>query len=294
MVTILASRDFIEKIFYHYHSYTISDFEADNQIDIESYLFFNDIIKGNKTNLHIDLSEDEITRLKAKIEITEDEERISKFLSTYHNNKIIGAPDLYEKLRNQDYNVDPHQLPCFLLLGTVSEEICTKIEAGFGINCFSLKRMKVPLHYRTVTLNSLTDTKSSLFNELNKFNYNAMEIFDPYFLTNSSVNDGCKKNTEFINRIKKNKLSKSFVKINADKFPHDYEKRMHIFVTHVEKYNASNKDSFIDVEFTTNAKHDRSIISNTNINIIGNSLNMNSKTFINIFPKVIYSDYNFK
>jgi hypothetical protein len=154
--------------------------------------------------------------------------------------------------------------------------------------------MKVPLHYRTVTLSSLTDTKSSLFNELNKFNYNSMEIFDPYFLTNSSVNDGCKKNTEFIKRIKKNKLSKSFVKINADKFPHDYEKRMNIFVTHVEKYNASNKDSFIDVEFTTNAKHDRSIISNTNINIIGNSVNKNSKTFLNIFPKVIYSDYNFK
>jgi hypothetical protein len=53
MVTILASRDFIEKIFYHYHSYTVSDFEADNLIDIESYLFFNDILKGNKTTLEI-------------------------------------------------------------------------------------------------------------------------------------------------------------------------------------------------------------------------------------------------
>ncbi|MBK8329318.1 MAG: hypothetical protein IPL09_07580 [Bacteroidetes bacterium] len=298
MVTVLASRDFIEKIFYHYNLYAESDFESDHQIDIESYLFFKDIIKGNKTNLQIDISDNELLRLKAKVGVNEEDNRISKFLSTFQNNKIAGAAELYQKLRNQDHNVDPKQLPCFLLLDEVSEEICTKIEANFGINCFSLKRMKVPLHYRSVTLNSLTDTKSSLFSELNKFNYNNLEIFDPYFLANSSVTDDCNKNTEFISRVRKNKLSEMLLKINTDlidKFPvNEFEKRKDIFEKHLLNYKAVNKDSSLQVEFTKKAKHDRYIISNTNINIIGNSLNMNSKTFINIFPKVIYSDYNFK
>lgn len=297
MVTVLASKAFIEKIFYHYNSYTVSDFESDKQTDIESFLFFKDIIRGNKTILHIDISEEELLRLKANSRLEEDEKNISKFLSTYQNNKVSGTPDLYQKLRNQDHNVDPHQLPCFLLLDDVSEEICKKIETGFGINCFSLKRMKVPMHFRSVTLKSLSDTKSALFSELNKFNYNALEIFDPYFLDNSSVIETCSKNTEFIARVKKNELGKVQLKINADlidKFPlNEFEKRTALFDSHVKNHNTYNRDCSIEVEFTKKAKHDRFIISNTNINIIGNSLNMSSKTFINIFPKVIYSDYNF-
>ena len=297
MVNVLASVDFIERIVFEYQYYTVSDFNKSKDIDMESFIFFKKIITDNKAHLYLNISDKKIEQYKSDPKNVEEHERdIAYFIYTFRNAKIWGNVELYNSLKNcNEINIPLSELPCFLLLDNVGEEICKKIESNYGINCFSLKRLKVDEIYRIPKPFSVKNTKEGLFEKLNMFNYHTLELYDPYFLTNSSLTEDASLNFDFLRRIKLNGIKKLNVTIHSDlilgRFPlGEFEKRKAIFKKDINKFS-SDQECEINLEITKKAKHDRFIFTNTSINMVGNSFNKNAETYINYFPKIIYSDF---
>lgn len=297
MVNVLASVAFIQKIIFEYEHYTVSDFNKSKDIDMESFIFFKKIITDNKAHLYLNICDDKIEQYKSDPKNVEEHEKdIAYFISTFRNAKIWSNVELYNNLMHcNEINMPLSELPCFLLLDNVGEDICKKIESNYGINCFSLKRLKVDEIYRVPKPFSIKNTKEGLFEKLNMFNYHTLELYDPYFLTNSSVTEDAGLNFDFLKRIKLNGIKKINVTIHSDLIQGrfqlgEFEKRKAIFENDIKKLSTEQKCE-INLEITKKAKHDRFIFTNTTINMVGNSFNTNAGTYINSFPKIIYSDF---
>lgn len=297
MVKILASVDFINKIILDFQDFTISDFEKSSEINIESYLFFKKIITENKAHIYLNISEDKIEQYKlSENEIDETEKDIAFVIKSLRNNKLFSDAKLYESLLHcKVIDIPISDLPCFLLLDNVNEEICKKIELHYGINCFSLKRLKVEDKYRIPVPYEIDNTKEALFNIVNSYNYHTMELFDQFFSTNMSTNIDNDSNTIFLNRIKLCGNKKGSLAIHTSSkilnFTNtEFERRKNIFINHFNSFKNDN-NSNLDLQITTEGEHDRFVLTNTTINMIGNSFNKNTPTYINVFPKIIYNDY---
>ncbi len=303
MQKVFVSRDFIEKIIFGFNSYTIENFKENTEIDIDSYLFFKKIIES-EAQVFTDIDESEIEKFYlGDSEISIEDKNLSVFISTRGNNRIKSCKLIFDKIKNQDYSgLQQSDLPCYILMGNVPSEICLRIENDLGINCFSLKRLKVPIFYRTVSVKHLKNTHDDLFNSLNEFPHLSLEIFDPYFWDNSSRDTKCMKNRTFLSGLKKNKLNFFELVVNADyvsynhKKPNnilfDTEKIKNIFKTKINEYNSESTFK-INIVMTLKATHDRSLISNTFFAFLGHSLNIDKKTTISIFPKIIYHNFRF-
>jgi hypothetical protein len=297
MVNVLASVDFIRKIIYKYEHYTISDFGTSREIDIESFIFFKKIITENKAHLYLNISDEKIEHYKINPNEADIEEKdIAQFVNSFKHAKLYSNVDLYNCLiQFKEIDLPLNKLPCYLLLDNVSEEICKRIEQFYGINCFSLKRLFVEEKYRISKPYTIKNTKDGLFEKLNLFNYHSLELYDPYFISNSSVKGGNDINFEFLKRIKLNGIKKIEVTIHSNlvlgNFPiNEFDKRKNIFEEDINFFNTENGCN-LKLFITKKAKHDRFVFTNTCINMVGNSFNKNSETYLTTFPQIIYNDY---
>jgi hypothetical protein len=300
MENIIVSRYFLEKILFDFNDYSISDFENSKEIDIESFLFFKRILFENKAHLYLDISEEDIFRFKSD-NVNKDEERdIAKIIKSLRD-RIIGSKQaVYDSLSFGRYeDVVQDNLPCFLLLGDATEKKCIEIENAIGINCYSLKRLKVKKEFRNVSLYKLKNTRSHLFNKINQFNYHTIEIDDPYFSSNKNMKRGeISLNIEFIKLLKINTQKRLNLRINTkgitvDNIKGEFDKYRMKFEEDVMAFYKNNGVNFI-CKFTNDSKHDRYINTNTMLNIIGNSIWNDTETHLTCYPKILYGDYKFE
>ncbi len=307
MENIIVSRYFLEKILFEFNNYTNSDFENSNEIDIESFLFFKRILFENKAHLYLDISEEDILKFREMrsedvLKLEEDDRCIAEIIRS--RGRTFGSKQsVYDSLSFGRYeDIVQDNLPCFLLLGDATEKKCIEIENAVGINCYSLKRLKVEEKIRAASLDNITNTRQALFDKINQFNYHTILLHDPYFSKNmNSIKSSTSNNNQFFKLLKINTHSKLTLQINTDPSkiinqsqPEiEFVKRKKIFEADLQTYCEKSNLS-VSCEFTDKGKHDRYINTNIMINILGNSLFSSSTTHLNCYPKILYGDYKFE
>ena len=295
MVDLLVSTEFLIDIMLKYNNYSKCDFDNSRDIDQMSFLFFNKIIKENKCHLILSISDENIFRIRKGENLSDDREKdLHHIFKGLNFNLIKGNPELYEGLKHQRLkDVDVDKLPCMVLLDKVDEQLCRQIEERYGIDCYSLKRMKIEDRFSEASPESVDDTKESLFRKLRERNYNMIEIRDQYFLKNSSAKEDCNKNKEFFGRLKKKGLDSLRLLLRVEAIIEklsleDVRRRIELLESAFKKYRTENLLNWkMDIE--QNAKHDRYIFTNTTIVSISNSLNVNTSTVAHFYPRIIYS-----
>lgn len=303
MENIIVSKDFLEKIRNEFDNYTILDFEKSKEIDIESFLFFKKILFENKAQIYLDISEEDILRFKSDDVIDKEYENIAAIIRSLNHIFWKSKKAVYDSLRSGKFDdVLQNDLPCFLLLDNVSKEICVSIEKAVGINCYSLKRLKVEKKIRAASLDNIANTRQALFDKINQFNYHTILLHDSYFSKNmNSIKSSTCNNNQFFKMLKFNTHSKLTLQINTDPSniinqsqPEiEFVKRKKIFEADLQTYCEKSNLS-VSCEFTDKGKHDRYINTNIMINILGNSLFSSSTTHLNCYPKILYGDYKFE
>lgn len=299
MENIIVSKDFLEKILFKFNEYTISHFEKSTEIDIESFLFFKRILTENKSRLYLDISADDILKFKEMpqqdvLNLEDGDRCIAEIIRSLRGITFGSKQNVYDSLSSGMYeDIIQDDLPCFLLLADISEKKCIEIENAVGINCYSLKRLKVEKEIRVASLHHVGNTQQALFDKINLFNYHTISIYDQYFIKNmSSIN-----NNRFYKMLRINTQKKLTLQINSNSSRiedyAEFENRKRIFEaglqTHCEKSNIS-----ISCQITNDGKHDRYINTNIMINILGNSLFANkTSTHLTCYPKILYSDFKF-
>lgn len=304
MENIIVSRYFLEKILIEFNNYSISDFENSKEIDIESFLFFKRILFENKAHLYLDISEEDILKFREMrsedvLKLEEDDRCIAEIIRS--RGRTFGSKQsVYDSLSFGRYeDIVQDNLPCFLLLGDATEKKCIEIENAVGINCYSLKRLKVKKEFRNVSLYKLKNTRSHLFNKINQFNYHTIEIDDPYFSSNKNIKKfDISLNIEFIKLLKVNTQKRLNLRINTkgitvDNIKGEFDKYRMKFEEDVMTFYKNNGVNFI-CKFTNDSKHDRYINTNTMLNILGNSLWTDTETHLTCYPKILYGDYKFE
>lgn len=290
MVKVLLSVDFLIEL-KKQDLKKFGDFEDPDLI--ASYLFFKELIY-KKSTIYLDLPEQEIAYFKnPKLKIDElDGELRDKALiiSTFRNSKINSGVDLFNKIKNKNYtNLNKNDIPEFLLLSNENREYCKKIEEETGISCFSIKYNRVPENLRRVQLEKLTDTMDAFFRKINMHTFNSLCIEDPKFIERHNTEENIKNFIEklFITRLRSFKLDKLYFEL---RYKNEQISWLEIFKSELSNFNNLNNKVIESVEHNS-AEHDRYIITNKHIIILGNSLNQTRKTYFTTYPKWLY--YNF-
>lgn len=285
MVKVLLSSSFLQNIADQGRR-NILDFEQ-GPFDLDSYLFFRNLLK--RSEIYINLKEHEIADCKnPKIDLSRinpELQKIALCLKSLTQVKVESGLDLYNQLRNRDYSFLKEQsLPNFLLLEACDKQMCQLIEAETGVICFSTRYNNVPEHLKRVQLKKIKNTKNAFFSELEVHPFNQISIEDPQLINRLES----KKDIDFVTANLFLERAKKF-RAGSINFELRYKNEKKEWITLVEtslkRYH--NVRSF----FKNDAKHDRYVVTNNYIMIIGNSLNQASETHLTIFPKWLYSSF---
>jgi hypothetical protein len=288
---------------------TIEEFGSD--IDIESYLFFYNIIYCKASCLITDLSNEEIFSYKemsaedCRSHQQKDLIRIVKWKPN-----VKSDHGLIQRLAEQK-EVDRDELPHYLLLDESSEKSCKDIESTYGIACYSLKRLFVKENFRTVSLTKLKNTKGDLYHKLSHPAVNSIHINDPYFFINAKKEENEETLSLCLNQLLKHcRGYKTTLNIklstvlnpskNEENKDLDFENWVGLFRKKI--VTSCNKSSFEAVCLTKKGlmkkiidpkedRHDRYIFSNRQIVIIGNSFFTNKRTHFTAYPIGIYGEF---
>lgn len=297
MVKVLMSRDFWEHIMFDYKDYTVADFEISGKIDMESYFFFKTLI-NSKAKLFLNITPEKILEFRTADGIIHvDDRNLSQLIRNYGSNTLKSDDKLFKCLEQQKiHDIKLEELPVFLLLGDVDKKICLEIEKMYGINCFSKQRLIVPTNYRQVQLLKLSNTKSGLFEKLNKYNYNSLQIEDPWFIEQHFPSQGKYPKVPqlgYFETIARAGIKKLKVLINYQSKNNNDAwclEKMKIVKNFIEQ-KGDDEGIVCEVLHERKVIHDRYLNTNTTIGILGNSLNTSTPTHFTIYPLCIYSGF---
>lgn len=275
----------------------IDEFDAD--IDLESYMFFDTVIyRKAPPHIFVDLTQEEINsfrELSPQETIGNTEEDIIRLIQGRRDKRFYSDEGLILRLRNREV-VKKEELPHYLFLGSVSEDICIEIEKCYGISCYSLNRLKVHESIRKVCLNKLQNTRHALYQKVKESSFNSIHINDPYLFKNAY---GAEKRTEVITLLlKKSKEYKSEFEVNitttlkeSGRLENDFNAWGSQFRSELSSQQANSSFSFSLGKSSDGSNHDRYIFTNRHIHVIGNSLFKNDPTHHTTFPIGIYCNF---
>ena len=281
MVQALISIDFL-KNFQKFDSFKISDFKESAEIDIESFMFINQLLFTNKSSWAINLKVEKIAELIGLPihEIPEIDYEAAIIIKGFGQNKIESAYDLYYKIQREEYAlIDKSVLPHYVFLGNIGPDICKRIEDTLGIICISINTMKIKMERRQVVLKTVANTQSALFSLLSNLPYNYLSIEDSYFSTNYMGNYS--ENNSILNLGIPISLASLKVKTKID------TTLMTIQQGELDKIRPNTLNTSIG----NGAKHDRFIHTNSTIITLGNSLFKKTPCSYTQFPIGLYSDF---
>lgn len=292
MVKVLLSVDFLTEL-NKYASKKLEDFDDANSMELEDYLFFKELIY-NRSIIYLNLSKKQITYYTdPNLQIDDLEPGIKNLAIAFKRlkiNIIESGVDLYNELLNKDYNnLNPDNIPEFLILSDASKDNCKDIEKETGIFCFSIKNNKVPDDVKRVELIKLSNTKDALFSKLNNHSVYSIIIEDPAFINRHRTEEDINNLFEnlFETRLPTFKLKKFQFQL---RYKNEMGNWLEIFRNVLLNFNNINNNVLETIEHNS-ARHDRYIFTNKHIIILGNSLNQNGRTHFTSFPRWLYYDF---
>lgn len=295
VLRVYASKDFLVKLL-SYDLYTIQDFNESSEIDIESYLFFKTILYKKASRIHVNLSDDLIGQYKQlnhHNSVDPIHQDICKLIFTKRDKTFVCDNGLIDKIKARVEVLPSNELPHYLFLGDVSDEICRAVEKQYGIVCFSSKKLNVPPKIRNVELCLLGNTKQFLYHKLKEASFNTIHVNDPYFFKNALVVE--KRNDVIDNLIKKDNDYKTDVKViiattlkESGKLESDFKSWGKQFESELNSQQNNSTLNFSLGKSSDGSSHDRYVFTNKHINILGNSFFQSSETHFTSYPIGIY------
>lgn len=295
VLRVYASKDFLVKLM-SYDLYTIQDFNESNEIDIESYLFFKTILYRKVSRIHVNLSDDLIEQYKQPNHhnsVDPIHQDICKLIFSKRDKTFVCDNGVIDKIKARLEALRSNELPHYLFLGEVSDEICRDVEKKYGIVCFSNRVLRVPDKIRNVGLSILGNTKQRLYDKLNETSFNTIHVNDPYFFKNALAVE--KRNEVIGNLLKKDKNYKTDIKViivttlkESGKLEIDFNSWGKQFESELNLQQNNSSLNFSLGNFFDGSSHDRYVFTNKHINIIGNSFFQNSETHFTSYPIGIY------
>lgn len=293
---VYASKSFLLKL-EELKLRTIDEFGTD--IDLESYLFFETVIyRKAPPHIIVDLPQEEINsfrELSPQETLGNTNEDLIRLIQAKKDKRFYSDEGLILRLRNKEA-VKKEELPHYLFLGSVSEDICIQIEKCYGIACYSLNRLKVHESIRKVCLNKLQNTRHALYQKVKESSFNSIHINDPYFFKNAF---GAEKRTEVISHLlKKDREYRADFKVSitttlkeSGRTESDFNAWGSQFQTELFAQQTNSSFSFSLGKSSDGSNHDRYIFTNKHIHVIGNSLYKNDPTHHTSFPIGIYCNF---